>query len=69
MSQDPAKARFIIIQLVRLSGVAMVVFGLLIMARRIDLPVLAGYLIAAVGLFEAVIAPLLLARRWKSPTE
>lgn len=64
---DPAKARWMIIQVVRLTGVAMVLFGILIMAGRIDLPKVAGTVLALVGLVEALVLPLVLARAWKTP--
>lgn len=64
-----ARNRFIVIQIVRLSGVAMVLIGLLVMTGRIDLPREAGFVLAAVGLFEALLAPLLLSRKWKTPSE
>ena len=68
MSQpDPARARFFIITLVRWSGVALVMLGLLIARRRIDLPVEAGYALLVIGVFDALVVPTLLARRWKSP--
>ena len=66
---DPARSRFIAIQVVRLSGVAMIVFALLIFAGRFDLPKLAGLLIGLFGMFDAFVAPILLARRWKSPPQ
>ena len=65
---DPAKARFIVIQVVRLTGVALVLVGLLMLAGRWpEVPREAGYVLTLVGLFEALAAPTLLARRWKSP--
>lgn len=64
-----ARNRFILIQLVRISGVAMVLVGLLVMNGRIDWPREAGFALAAAGLFEAMIAPILLARKWKTPSE
>ena len=69
---DPAtraRNRFIIIQLVRISGVALVLIGLLVMNGRINLPREAGFVLAAAGLFEAMLAPLLLARKWKTPPQ
>ncbi|HVR90838.1 MAG TPA: hypothetical protein VHG29_07080 [Novosphingobium sp.] len=69
MSQDPAFARFIVIQLVRWSGVAMVLVGLMIIVGKIDLPRIAGVVLAAAGLVEAMLMPLLLSRRWKTPPE
>lgn len=64
-----ARNRFIVIQIVRLGGVAMVVVGLLVMTGRIDWPREAGFVLAAAGLFEALLAPLLLSRKWKTPSE
>ena len=55
------------IQALRISGVALTVFGALVIARRIDLPVEAGYGLFFVGLLDALFLPTLLARRWKSP--
>lgn len=71
MSPDDTRARnrFIVIQLIRIGGVALVLVGLLVMNGRIDLPREAGFVLAAVGLFEALLAPLLLSRKWKTPAE
>lgn len=67
MSGDPAFARWAAIQLVRVSGVALVVIGILGMVGKIPMPPLAAYTIAAAGLIAAAVFPLLLARRWRSP--
>lgn len=67
MNCDPARARFLILQALRWTGVAMVLAGLLIARGRIDLPAVAGYALILAGLFDTLIAPRLLARRWKSP--
>ena len=64
-----ARNRFIVIQLVRIGGVAMVLLGLMVMTGRIDWPREAGFVLAAAGLFEALLAPLLLSRKWKTPSE
>lgn len=64
---DPAKARFVVIQLARWTGVAMLLLGLLAIQGKLDLPPVAGYALAAIGLIDAFIVPILLARRWKSP--
>lgn len=67
MSNDPAFSRWIVIQLVRLSGVALVVVGAMGMTGIIAMPPVAGFAIASAGLIDAVIFPILLARKWKSP--
>ncbi len=67
MNQDPAAARFAVIQLVRWSGVVLSVLGLLVISGRFDLPKPAGYVLFVIGLIDAFFAPSLLARHWKSP--
>ncbi|MEY4239139.1 MAG: hypothetical protein RL339_1740 [Pseudomonadota bacterium] len=64
-----ARNRFIVIQIVRLGGVAMVLVGLMVMTGKLDWPREAGFVLAAVGLLEALLAPLLLSRKWKTPSE
>lgn len=69
MSSDPALGRWIVIQLVRLSGIALVVIGTLGMAGKIAMPPLAAFAIASAGLIDAAIFPILLARKWRTPPE
>lgn len=64
---DPAKRRFFIIQALRLSGVAMVMTGMLIFTGKIALPAAAGYVLAVIGLIDALIMPTVLSRKWKTP--
>lgn len=68
-ARDPAKARYMAILAMRWTGVALVVFGLLVIYRRIDLPKEAGYVLFLVGIIDALIMPSVLARRWKSPPQ
>ena len=65
--KDPAKARFIALALIRLSGALMVLFGLLITERRVDLPWILGVVLTVFGFFDVFVMPKLLARRWRSP--
>jgi hypothetical protein len=67
MNSDPAFARWIVIQLVRILGVALTVTGILGMVGKIAMPQLTAYVVAAAGLIAASVFPLLLARRWRSP--
>lgn len=62
-----ARRRFMAIQAMRWAGVALVIFGLLVITRRIDMPKEAGYVLFLVGVIDALIMPTVLARRWKSP--
>lgn len=65
--KDPAKARFFAIALIRLSGALMVLFGLLITERRVDLPWIVGVVLTVFGFFDVFVMPKLLARRWRTP--
>lgn len=66
--RDPAAARFAVIQVMRLAGVAMVVLGMLVATGRLpQLPAWSGYLLLVLGLADVFIVPTLLARRWRSP--
>lgn len=67
MNENPARNRFIAIQAMRWIGTAMALVGLLVINRKIDLPIEAGYGLFVIGLLDALIVPTLLARRWKSP--
>ena len=67
MSDDPARARLMAIHAMRWAGLALVLFALLVIYRRIDLPIEAGYVLVVVGLLDALIMPTVLARRWRSP--
>lgn len=64
--KDPARARFIALTLIRWTGVALVLFGMLINAGKIAAPGALGIGLVAVGLFDAFVMPVILARRWKS---
>lgn len=66
---DPAKARFLVIQLVRVSGVALALFGMLALAGRFDLPRPAGLALVLIGMIDALALPIMLARRWRSPPQ
>lgn len=68
-ARDPAKARFIAIQAMRFMGVALVIFGLLVINRQVDLPIEAGYALFLVGLVDALVMPTVLSRRWKTPPQ
>lgn len=64
-----AKQRFMVLQVMRLFGVALFVFGIVIIRGIVPLPRVAGYVLAVVGIFDAFIMPVILARRWKSPPQ
>lgn len=67
VSDDTARNRWMVIQAVRIAGVAMVLIGILIARGVIAQPALAGYVILGVGLIDLFVAPQLLARKWRTP--
>ncbi|WP_126172091.1 hypothetical protein [Altericroceibacterium xinjiangense] len=69
VSDDVARNRWLTIQAVRFSGIAMVLAGILIVRQVIDAPPAIGWLLLVPGLAAAFLAPTLLAKRWRSPVE
>ncbi|MDZ4308191.1 hypothetical protein [Allopontixanthobacter sp.] len=69
MNDDVARNRWLILNLARILGVALVVTGLLVTQGTIDWPVEVGYALIAIGIVDAFVAPQFLARRWRSPPE
>jgi hypothetical protein len=63
---DPAKARFYFIAFHRVLGAALVVLGLMVIEGRIDWPEKLGYAFLVLGLVDVFIAPLALARLWRT---
>ena len=69
-AEATARNRFFIIQLVRLSGIALILSGLLIWRGDIVQPggnMGIGLPILIVGILDSTIVPRLLTRRWRSP--
>lgn len=68
---DPALGRWLVLQVVRIAGVTLALIGLLTIAGRFapfaGLPQIVGYVFFVVGLADALVLPIFLARRWKSP--
>jgi hypothetical protein len=64
-SPDPARARFFAIQACRWVGMVVAIVGLLALNGR-GLPQVTGYVLVPVGLIASMIAPVFLARRWRS---
>lgn len=61
-----AKQRFLLINLMRFAGVAMILFGIAIVQRLVNLPDFAGYVLIVLGFGETFIVPQILARAWSS---
>jgi predicted branched-subunit amino acid permease len=68
-SDDQARARFIVINAVRLTGVILTLLGILVFQGVLDLPEVAGWTFVVIGLFEVFVMPQILARKWRTPPE
>ena len=66
---ETARDRWMLLQLLRFSGVAMVVLGLLVLLDRLAWPEPVGIALLAIGLADFFILPKVLAGKWKSPPE
>jgi len=64
-----AKKRFMVLNLVRFSGVIFVFLGIAVVRQLIEWPQEVGFLFVAVGLFDLFVFPHVLARRWRSEKE
>ena len=64
-----ARNRYMIIQVLRIFGVALVIGGILIVRGKINLDPIVGYAFIVVGLLDAFGTPLFLARQWRTPPE
>ncbi|GGC35277.1 hypothetical protein GCM10011371_23290 [Novosphingobium marinum] len=69
MTENRDRNRFLVLQLMRISGAVLFVLGVMVMGGRLDWPPVLGYLLIVVGLFEALFLPTYLARHWRSPPE
>ena len=68
--ETKAQQRFLVLNLIRLSGAIMLVIGLAVVANGVfGLPVAAGYVLFLIGIVDFMLVPLLLAKRWKSPKD
>lgn len=69
-----AKQRFIAINLFRLSGIAILMFGFLIMTQRFGFVTgqkakIMGAIVASVGMIQTVVVPRILGRAWRTPPQ
>ena len=68
MTKDPARTRFFVIGLIRLSGVALAFLGITILSKRLIEPAeIVGGIFIAIGAIDVLLLPLFLARRWRTP--
>ena len=65
---DPARARFLILNLVRLGGVALAFVAVSIMAKHwVEPAELIGGVLLVAAAVDVLFVPRLLARRWRTP--
>lgn len=65
-----ARQRLLVINAARLAGAIMIAIGLAIIINRFqNLPMELGYFLFAMGVFEFVMMPIILARMWKAPKD
>lgn len=71
MNEDLAKQRFMIINLVRFSAVALIFAGAANVAGKLlpELAPILGYGLLLVGAIDFFLAPVLLKRMWRSPDQ
>jgi hypothetical protein len=59
--------RFFVLNAMRLSGVAFVLFGILVLNGKVGLAPGAGWVFLVVGLLDVFVVPQVLARKWRTP--
>jgi hypothetical protein len=62
-----ARIRFLVLNLVRIAGLAAVLIGIAIHYGRIPAPEPAAWVLVAAGLADFFFVPNLLARNWRTP--
>lgn len=65
-AETRARNRFMAINVVRISGVLMVLAGLAVMNGALDLPEVVAWGLIGLGLAEVFIFPTLLSRKWST---
>lgn len=68
--ETKAQQRFLVLNFVRITGAIMLVIGLAVIGNGLfGLPTAIGYVLFLVGIADFILVPLLLAKKWKSPTD
>lgn len=65
-AESRARQRFIILNALRFGGLGMVLLGVAITRKLIDLPWAVGAVVAVAGLIEFYFLPRFIARRWNA---
>ena len=66
MSEDPAKRRFWLLQLIRMAGTALALVGVAIIGGAGQIPAPVGYVLLVFGAVDALLVPVVVSRLWKS---
>ena len=65
------RQRFFVLNMVRIAGFALILFGILLSQAAVDLAgehnALIGYVFIAVGFVDGFFMPRMLARKWRTP--
>jgi len=73
VSDDLARNRWMVMQVARIVGFGLVILGILMVRGIVDVGGesgrLAGYALIVIGLVDGLLAPLLLARKWRTPRQ
>jgi hypothetical protein len=68
--EQRARQRFIVLAALRFGGVALAFTGIsIVMKRWIEPADIIGTLLIAVGAFDVIVLPVLLARKWRTPDQ
>jgi len=69
VSEETARNRWAVIQVMRVLGFAMVLVGILMVRGVIEASALLGYILIGIGLLDGFLMPQFLARKWRTPPE
>ncbi len=65
MTEELAKKRFFILNLTRLGGLLLVFLAIAIIAQKIKIDPVIGYVLLVVGAIDYFVAPVLFKRAWR----
>ena len=72
-NEEQARARWMVIQIMRIAGFGLVILGILMTRNVVDLVgesnQLVGYVFIVAGLLDGFLMPIFLARKWSSRSE
>ncbi|ANY19933.1 hypothetical protein A6F68_01417 [Tsuneonella dongtanensis] len=70
---DRERQRFVVLNAMRFVGFALVLFGILLTQGAVsvagDLDQFLGYFFIVIGLFDGFFMPLIMAHKWRTPSE